>query len=259
MHPPIIFLHIPKTAGQTVHDYLIRFFDTNDICPARENYQLCAYSLLTRTRFKLYSGHLDWSQVYGLHPNAFTFSILRKPIDRILSFYCYLRREAGKLSPEELNNPGRSGIKAILDLTPDEYFMGDGPQVRSFLDSLYDNVYTYYFAGRTYGSRDQFLAEVHAGRLTSDNILEIARDNIRKLSGLYRVEQLDKLQLDLANLGYSSDGVSLSETKLNVGDGDAASRIEELKALGLTDRGLERLNSMVELDIRLWSDNELFT
>ena len=66
-------------------------------------------------------------------------------------------------------------------------------------------------------------------------------------------------KLDLANLGYSSDGVSLSKTKLNVGGGDTASRIEELKALGLTDRGLERLNSMVELDIRLWSDNELFT
>ena len=65
--------------------------------------------------------------------------------------------------------------------------------------------------------------------------------------------------MDLANLGYSSDGVSLSKTKLNVGGGDTASRIEELKALGLTDRGLERLNSMVELDIRLWSDNELFT
>jgi hypothetical protein len=259
MHLPIIFLHIPKTAGQSVHNYLSRSFKEEDICPARENYQLCAYPLKIRKNFKLFSGHLDWSQVYGLHADAFTFSILRDPLDRILSFYSYLRREAGLLSLDELRHPANAGFRAIIELSADEYILGAPPEIRSFLDAHYDNFYSYYFAGRTYLSRNDLLGEVNAGKLTFANIIEIAKQNIKELNGLYRVDRLDKLQADLLGLGYSPEGLSLSETRVNVGSGDTKTRIIELKELGLTDKGLQRIYDMCEMDMKIWSDDDLFT
>lgn len=259
MPPAIIFLHIPKTAGQSVHDYLIRSFNEKEICPARENHQLCAYPLKIRKDFKLFSGHLDWSQVYGLHADAFTFSILRDPVDRILSFYSYLRREASLLSLDELRHPGNAGMRSIIELSADEYILGGPPQIRAFLDAHYDNFYSYYFAGRTYLSRNVLLGQVNAGKLTSANIVEIAKQNIRELNGLYRVDGLDKLQADLSRLGYSPEGLSLSETRVNVGSGDTNTRIVELRELGLTDQGLQRIYDMCEMDMTIWSDSDLFS
>lgn len=259
MRPPIIFLHIPKTAGQSVHNYLSRVFKEQDICPARENFQLCGYSLKTRKNFKLFSGHLDWAQLYGLHADAFTFSILRDPVDRIISFYNFMHREASQLSPQQLSSPDYQGQKAILELTADEYFLGGSPEMRFFLDSLYDNFYSYYFAGRTYLSRSLLIGQVNAGRLTQENIIEIAKQNIHELGGLYRISQLDKLQLDLSRLGYNPDGPTLIETKLNVGTGNTNSGINEIRELGLTDIGFKRLHDMSEMDMQIWSDNDLFT
>lgn len=171
MRPPIIFLHIPKTAGQSVHNYLSRVFKEQDICPARENFQLCEYSLKTKKDFKFFSGHLDWAQLYGLHADAFTFSILIDPVDRIISFYNYMHREAIQLSPQQLSNPNYQGHKSILELTADEYFLAGSPEMRSYLDSLFDNFYSYYFAGRTYLSRNLLLEQVNQGRLTQENII----------------------------------------------------------------------------------------
>jgi hypothetical protein len=258
MRPPIIFLHIPKTAGQSVNDYLCRSFKNPDICPARTNNQLCDIPIKTRKNYRLFSGHLDWSQVYGLHPDAFTFSTLREPVSRILSFYFFLRRDASMLSQEELQQPYNVGLRAALEMSPDEYFMGGDPSFRSFLDDQFDNFYSYYFAGRTYSSRNEFLDAVRMGRLTSDNIIEIAKQNIRELNGLYRVNQLDRLESDLDRLGYSPGGESLHETRVNVGSSNCISPIDEIRALGLTDIGLEKIHEMTVMDMDIWLDNDLF-
>lgn len=258
MRPPIIFLHIPKTAGQSVHNYLCRAFEWPDICPARVNAQLCDIPIKTRKNYRLFSGHLDWAQVYGLHPDAFTFSILREPVSRILSFYFFMRNNASKLSAEDLKKPINAMKRAIIELTADEYFLGGGPKVKTFVNSQYDNFFTYYFAGRTYLSRNMLFGEMNSGRLNADNIIEIAKQNIRELNGLYRVEQLEKLQVDLDRLGYSPNGNSLSETRVNVGTVDSTSRVDEIRALGLTDRGMERIHEMSQMDMNIWSDNDLF-
>src|ERR1700722_17141924 len=135
----VIFLHIPKTAGQSVHNYLQRAVGAAKICPARENFQLVGKSILELSRYKVFSGHLDWALLDCVAANAFAFTILREPTDRILSFFFFLRGEALRLTPEQIDLPQNQGKKYLLKLSVDDYFCGGPPFIRSFLDSHFDN------------------------------------------------------------------------------------------------------------------------
>src|ERR1044071_10007863 len=90
----VIFLHIPKTAGQSVHESLRRLFAPEEICPARENFQLLPISIQELRRYRLFSGHLDWCLLDVVPQPRFTFTVLRRPIERIISFYFFLRGRA---------------------------------------------------------------------------------------------------------------------------------------------------------------------
>ena len=91
----IIFLHIPKTAGQSIHHELQRLY-SDKIAPVRINSDLDKYSNNELEKFNVFSGHLDWNRLKFL-PNPFTFTILRDPIERICSFYIYLEEKAKRI------------------------------------------------------------------------------------------------------------------------------------------------------------------
>jgi hypothetical protein len=82
----VIFLHIPKTAGQSVHGFLHAQFQPEEFCPARENFQLLPIPIERLQKYRLFSGHLDWSLLDAVPEPRFVFTVLRRPIERILSF-----------------------------------------------------------------------------------------------------------------------------------------------------------------------------
>ena len=94
--PPhtIIFLHIPKTAGTTLHHIINRQYRQRQLYVydnSRED-ALDAFINLspqTKASLKLIRGHLS----YGLHehlPGTHSyFTFLRDPVDRVLSHYYY--------------------------------------------------------------------------------------------------------------------------------------------------------------------------
>jgi hypothetical protein len=89
----LIFLHIPKTGGSTLSKVLEQH------CPRAqtltlENHQGARFKTLPaaqRGRYRLIQGHLH----FGLHrfiPRASTYiTFLRRPVERVLSFYHYAR------------------------------------------------------------------------------------------------------------------------------------------------------------------------
>lgn len=98
----LIFLHLPKTAGQSCYKLLENCYEASRLCPARENYHLVGKSIHDLQNYDAFYGHLDWSLLDCVGHDAFSFTVLREPKQRIVSFYFFLRRAAQQLTDQEL-------------------------------------------------------------------------------------------------------------------------------------------------------------
>lgn len=260
MHGKVIFLHIPKTAGQSVHAYLEQSAAASEICPARENWQLACMPIDQIRKYSVFSGHLDWSLLDCVLGTPFIFTILRDPLDRILSFYFFLRQEAAAMSAEELGRPHLSGISASLTLSPDEFFCGGPPSLRDFLDDHFDNFYTYYFCGRSFDARRRLKGLIGGppANLTMDDLLNCAVSNLSQLSGVYRVQNLERLQNDIGGVLPISPAVSLASMRVNVGRVGGDDRVAVLREIGPAALALERIQEMSFYDRKIWESADLF-
>lgn len=93
----LIFLHLPKTAGSTLHSFLQRHYPKESTFTIRviNNTELNTNNFLElsyeeKQKIKLLKGHMN----FGLHsnmPNPSKYiTFIRKPEDRIISFYYYV-------------------------------------------------------------------------------------------------------------------------------------------------------------------------
>ena len=252
----IIFLHLPKTAGQSVHAFLERFFRHEEICPARENFQLLPIPLSQLRQYRLFSGHLDWALLDAVGGPRFVFTILREPAERILSFYFFLRQKAATLDANMINLPEYQGLRAAATLSPDEYFCAGPRMLRNFIDTHYDNFYTYYFAGRTVDARAKLIGIMKREHslLTQVKLTQLALENIKCLDRVYTTQSLDRLQTDIQDkLGRKVGGLVLSKLRINTGNGDLELRMGQLRALGATKSTFDRIHEMTSMDTEIWS------
>lgn len=89
---PIVFIHIPKTAGMSFTHLLERDLPAEDICPAYLWDELLTIPAADLARYRLIRGHfwLDMAaQLLGGRPRFVTF--LRDPIERSISHYLQLQ------------------------------------------------------------------------------------------------------------------------------------------------------------------------
>jgi hypothetical protein len=257
----IKFLHVPKTAGTSVRRFLSRFFLSRHVCPAINNEQFQALSPEQLRSYRLFAGHIDWTSLDRIEGECFTFSILRQPRERLVSFYFFLRAQASKLDPVALATPEKRGLHAAITLSPDAFFCdGGSPEVRKHLDSVLDNFYTYYFAEGSYDARRR----MRAGLTISDaELLARVEHNLGRLDGLYSIDDLASLEKDVIDVcgrrGIGWWGTlharfsALRDIKLNSGAGSYASRLDALKSLGATHRTFDRIEEMTRLDDVIWN------
>lgn len=195
----IAFLHIPKTAGQSIHHSLVELFPPNAVCPARTNEALYKLSVKQLSNYSLFSGHLDWSMLKLSGRFDLVFTVLRDPVDRILSFYFYLRKEAIRLS--EAGQSIGEGMQAALNLSPKEYFTGASPKLRRFLDNHYNNFYAYYFASGSYAGYSLLSTKFQPG---SSKLFDYALMGMNSLDKVYTISTLSLLERDLKILAGES-------------------------------------------------------
>ncbi len=100
-HPQtVIFLHIPKAAGTTLLRILDRHYPPAAIFSIGADShtsirEFKALSEAERSKIRLFRGHLP----YGLHtylpqPSTY-FTVLRDPVERVISYYQYILRTPG--------------------------------------------------------------------------------------------------------------------------------------------------------------------
>ena len=153
---PLIFLHLPKTAGTTLGPVLQRHFPrkrTHFILSENIDANLAAFKAMPeaqRHRVQLLRGH----QPFGLHeylaPGARYLAVLREPVARVISHYHYVKstghpkfigaiREANM----SLADYAASGISGELENGQTRWIAGiwdDRPLVEADLERAIDNI-----------------------------------------------------------------------------------------------------------------------
>jgi Wzt C-terminal domain/Sulfotransferase family len=117
---PIAFCHIPKTGGTSVHKLIAQWFPKESVT---ENIDSENYSTAIKawSRFDVVIGHFWFRPGEALDPGRNNITILRDPIDRVLSHFFFFRQLQ---LTRHASVPERS-----LDLT--EYVSSDLPSVRA--------------------------------------------------------------------------------------------------------------------------------
>lgn len=237
---PIVFLHIPKTAGQTIHSELCRVIGSANVSPIRVHTEAAAGSTQLPPGYGLYSGHIDWFELESLF-NPYTFTVLRDPQERIASFYFYLLKEAQKLSPTELEQPENYGKKMVLNRSVSDYFFGGNAAWQKFVRDHYDNFYCSYFATRKMRGWSQI------SHLKPDAMIRLCFENLEKVDRIYSTKNLRPLEADLSAL--IGCGLEIANSYVNAGSMPRHElRWPKLLELFDRDRDKARLAQFTELD-----------
>jgi hypothetical protein len=239
----IVFLHIPKTAGQTVHNALARAVGQSTVSPIRVHTQADEAAQMP-AGYRLYSGHLDWTCLGSLPSDRFVFSILRDPRERIASFYFFLRKEAAALTEVDLARPENLGKLRALTWSADAYFFGGDANWQRFIRDHYENFYCSYFATKKMRGRGELRD------MPSEAVLSRALSGAAELDAIYEISTLEALERDLA--GLLRRPVQVTGVVQNAGPIDRdVRRWPKLLEIFESDESAERLEAYTTLDSAL--------
>lgn len=204
LHDKIVFLHIPKTAGQTVHMEMERILGTDVVSPIRIHTQVKTQIEQFPIGYRLYSGHLDWKDISGLPSPRFSFTVLRDPLERIASFYFFLLRKAEIASPEVLASGKGATMRKLLKRDAAAFFFEGNDNWITWLRDHFDNLQANYLAtGLIRGRRT-------IPDLDHETLVDLALDHSRNIDRIYTTSTFQRLEDDLTPyLGVRPNFVSL--------------------------------------------------
>jgi hypothetical protein len=107
---PILFDHIPKCAGNAVNRFLMRFYSPNvtfsldGVHFENSVKEFKALSEKERLSYSLIHGHSANKLIDFTHPNTKILTILRDPIDRVISHYYYIKTYRSHFLHDKLIN-----------------------------------------------------------------------------------------------------------------------------------------------------------
>jgi len=138
---PIIFIQIPKTAGNSFQSYLrglhlhlglskLNFAAASSVMANSEvPDRLMAQQGMSADQFDIVAGHMPFGTAQKCFVNGNYITILRNPVDRMLSDYCS--------QPANVEKPkfGLDQLADILAVRPSPEFAFDNMQVRMLCDN----------------------------------------------------------------------------------------------------------------------------
>ncbi len=107
-HDKLYFLHVYKTAGTTFRMLLEDRFDRHEICPAHQIGELLRLPADRLVRYRLFWGHLGFKLADLMPEEMIYLTLLRDPIEHVLSIYHAVRREPAHILYDKVNRLGLS-------------------------------------------------------------------------------------------------------------------------------------------------------
>ena len=173
----LVFVHIPKTAGTTlIHvlkDKYKNVFQTNGLVPKLTKDEFEGFSAKKKNEFDGIIGHLTLGLAeYVENPILLTY--LRNPVDHFMSVFHYIRRAK--------SNRLHSDVKKIEDIND---FISYAKEVGE------DNLQTRHLAGATEHLTNPDISP-HDMSIDGDDLLEKAKENLRKIKYVFHTNQFDE-------------------------------------------------------------------
>jgi hypothetical protein len=104
---PVIFLHIPKTAGRTLEWMVLEkeYWPSESAKIDNANLERCQESLRSTDHetIRLVNGHIGYGWHRLLDRPARYITLLREPVDRVISLYFHLKRDTNHTLHEEVS------------------------------------------------------------------------------------------------------------------------------------------------------------
>lgn len=170
---PLVFVHIPKTAGTSLTNFLHANFRKHEIAPLyRGNTNVFETRL-----YSFYSGHVYYRNVQPFFPNAHFITFLRDPVERVYSQYrMFNDPQRVRASAAVLANlpPERAReITMVQEMSFDEFVLSTEPR------HIGENrdLQTMMLSSRTYDDQD---------------FLESAKENLKKFTFVGLQESFDE-------------------------------------------------------------------
>jgi hypothetical protein len=207
MRTALYYLHITKTAGSSLTSFLDSQFDRDEICPAHLLLGLFSIPKHELPRYKLFRGHL-W---YGLNSYVGTdltyMTMLRDPIERVISWYSHVRCQPGAYRHDRVLNENWT----LLDFVTDEATNWDMINAQTLflaVDLDYDRL------ARDPVGYGQAVVKAYARRRNDRKLLDIAKARLEKFAFVGLTERMqDSLRLLCHTFGFDP---RFEEPRLNV-------------------------------------------
>jgi hypothetical protein len=120
----LVFLHLPKTGGSTLHELFSAHFTAEEICPERHS-NLRAYSVDELRQWRFFSGHFDADEIRRIPRPLFVVTVLREPIERLFSLYYFWKRQ----TDEFIDQNGMGYLRITKDGTLLDFLHSDHPTI----------------------------------------------------------------------------------------------------------------------------------
>ena len=116
---PLGFLHLPKTGGTSLSDFIRSHISDSKVCPEFLNFY-DKFSDEDLKKYDFYSGHFDFKTLSRFPPKTFKFTILRKPKDRICSLYYFWKSyKDSVIEMHDLKGPRIAKSHTFIDFLMD--------------------------------------------------------------------------------------------------------------------------------------------
>lgn len=224
----VIFLHIAKTAGTSIVHFFRQRLPARAICSHGDFLHFPAGRVQFQEKLLEYqftSGHFGYRHIAPLLGDSYSFTFLRDPVDRVLSFYNFCQHvDMQKRFPV---------ARAARELGLDGFVTSSAPAVSEILD----NQQTWQLASMYWREDRQILA-----RLPTDDLLALAVEHMQQFNHIGLTESFNADFSHILNeLGIT---VPVPEKKQFASS-------EPLGREQLSPKALDTLRGRLDLDYRL--------
>ncbi|KTG26522.1 hypothetical protein AWR38_16810 [Idiomarina sp. WRN-38] len=231
----IVFFHIPKTGGTSLHDFLTTQIDEELICPDRLN-TLKDHSLDYLNKFTYFSGHYDFDSIKRIPGDKKIFTFMRKPKDRIISLYYFWKSH--KNEHIEKHNLGGPRIAKRLSFLDFLRYKNEG------IPANIDNYIARVLSGSMYcGPNQEFL-------YSEEKVLEIAKKNVSEMFSVGFMDNYDKSYTEIVKkLGFNPPQEIPHSRK---GDDHQDPNREKITREPIDEEALQELRKLTRLDDEIY-------